>query len=184
MLDVAAGTLTREVPLPPSMDQTCAKSELRFLWELVVLAEQDRAYVGILCGGECVIGTVGGAREVGKVGKGSGESGKGSGDIGQGVSRYRARGPAISGKGSGETGRGSEGWADRLAGSPDRLLGSPDRLPGSRDPRTRARGYELLAHELAHTFDLHHCDHFACVMNGIADEQELDDLAAGDPMVP
>lgn len=49
MLDVAAGTLTRKIPLPPSMDQVCAKSELRFLGELVVLAEQDRAYVGILC---------------------------------------------------------------------------------------------------------------------------------------
>jgi hypothetical protein len=58
-------------------------------------------------------------------------------------------------------------------------------VPGTDvDEVTRARGYELLAHELAHTFDLHHCDHFVCVMNGIADEQELDDLAAGDPMVP
>lgn len=44
------------------------------------------------------------------------------------------------------------------------------------DQVTHARGYKLLAHELAHTFGLHHCDHFACVMNGVADEQELDDL--------
>jgi archaemetzincin len=44
------------------------------------------------------------------------------------------------------------------------------------DEVTHARGYKLLAHELAHTFGLHHCDHFACVMNGVADEQELDDL--------
>jgi len=49
MLDVAAGTLTREIPLPPSMDHACSKSELRFLGELVVLADQDRAYMGILC---------------------------------------------------------------------------------------------------------------------------------------
>jgi archaemetzincin len=41
---------------------------------------------------------------------------------------------------------------------------------------SHARGYKLLAHELAHTFGLHHCDHFACVMNGVADAQELDDL--------
>ncbi|MCX4247287.1 archaemetzincin [Paraliomyxa miuraensis] len=38
----------------------------------------------------------------------------------------------------------------------------------------RARAYKLLAHELAHTFGLRHCDHYACVMNGIADEHELD----------
>ena len=44
------------------------------------------------------------------------------------------------------------------------------------DEVTRARAYKLLAHELAHTFGLHHCDHFACVMNGVADEQELDEL--------
>jgi archaemetzincin len=44
------------------------------------------------------------------------------------------------------------------------------------DEVTHARGYKLLAHELAHTFGLHHCDQFACVMNGVADEQELDDL--------
>lgn len=49
--------------------------------------------------------------------------------------------------------------------------------PGTNvDAVTRARSYKLLAHELAHTFGLHHCDHFACVMNGVADEVELDAL--------
>jgi archaemetzincin len=44
------------------------------------------------------------------------------------------------------------------------------------DEVTHARSYKLLAHELAHTFGLHHCDHFLCVMNSVTDAQELDDL--------
>ena len=42
------------------------------------------------------------------------------------------------------------------------------------EERIRLRAYKLLAHETAHTFGLRHCDHHACVMNGIADELELD----------
>jgi len=44
------------------------------------------------------------------------------------------------------------------------------------DEVTRARAYKLLAHELAHTFGLHHCEYFACVMNGVADVEDLDEL--------
>lgn len=43
------------------------------------------------------------------------------------------------------------------------------------EDRIRQRAYKLLAHETAHTFGLRHCDHHACVMNGMADEIELDE---------
>jgi len=43
------------------------------------------------------------------------------------------------------------------------------------EERIRLRAYKLLAHEVAHTFGLRHCDHYACVMNGMADELELDE---------
>ncbi len=42
------------------------------------------------------------------------------------------------------------------------------------EEQIRLRAYKLLAHEVAHTFGLRHCDHYACVMNGVADELELD----------
>jgi len=42
------------------------------------------------------------------------------------------------------------------------------------EERIRQRAYKLLAHEVGHTFGLHHCDHHACIMNGMADELELD----------
>lgn len=42
------------------------------------------------------------------------------------------------------------------------------------EERIRERAYKLLAHEVAHTFGLRHCDHYACVMNGMADARELD----------
>ncbi|MEM9458334.1 MAG: archaemetzincin [Myxococcota bacterium] len=42
------------------------------------------------------------------------------------------------------------------------------------EERIRERAYKLLAHEVAHTFGLRHCDHYACIMNGMADPLELD----------
>lgn len=42
------------------------------------------------------------------------------------------------------------------------------------EERIRERAYKLLAHEVAHTFGLRHCDHYACIMNGMADAEELD----------
>lgn len=42
------------------------------------------------------------------------------------------------------------------------------------EERIRERAYKLLAHEVAHTFGLRHCDHYACIMNGVADQLELD----------
>ncbi|MEX1368620.1 MAG: archaemetzincin [Nannocystaceae bacterium] len=44
------------------------------------------------------------------------------------------------------------------------------------EERIRQRAYKLLAHETAHTFGLRHCQQHACVMNGIADEIELDEI--------
>lgn len=40
--------------------------------------------------------------------------------------------------------------------------------------RMRERSHKLLAHELGHTLGFGHCDAYACVMNGIANLDELD----------
>ncbi len=47
------------------------------------------------------------------------------------------------------------------------------RAPDERE-RIPRRGLKVLVHEIAHTFGLRHCDYYACIMNGMADREEVD----------
>jgi archaemetzincin len=54
----------------------------------------------------------------------------------------------------------------------------PQFVGGERSPdfqtRIRERSYKLLAHEVGHTLGFGHCDVHECVMNGVANVEELD----------
>jgi archaemetzincin len=54
----------------------------------------------------------------------------------------------------------------------------PQFVGGERSPefqtRIRERSYKLLAHEVGHTLGFGHCDVYQCVMNGVANLDELD----------
>jgi archaemetzincin len=54
----------------------------------------------------------------------------------------------------------------------------PQFIGGERSPdfqaRIRERSYKLLAHEVGHTLGFGHCDVHECVMNGVANVDELD----------